>query len=279
MRRKIVIIDEDKCNGCGDCIPNCHEGALQIIDGKARLISDLFCDGLGACLGHCPQGAIAIEEREAGPYDERTVMDAIIKGGKNVIIAHLTHLSNHNETAFLNQALDYLKEKQIPIELEDINSATKACCTCEGSKEASFEKENRDSAIPSERRDSQLDHWPVQLHLVNPVAAHYHEADVLLAADCTAFATTDFHRDFITGKSIAIACPKLDSGKDIYVNKLVAMLNEAGIKSLTVVIMEVPCCRGLLQLAQHAINLSGREIPLRLVVLSIRGEVISDKAI
>ena len=136
MLRKIVKIDESKCDGCGDCIPACAEGALQIIDGKARLISDLFCDGLGACLGHCPQDAIIVEEREAEPYNEKKVMETIIKGGRNVIKAHLEHLKEHGETKYYQQALKYLKENkiEIPIEKETITPESNQTCGCTGSQ-------------------------------------------------------------------------------------------------------------------------------------------------
>ncbi|MGE5680929.1 MAG: ATP-binding protein [Bacillota bacterium] len=277
MKRKIVNIDEEKCDGCGLCVPNCAEGALQIIDGKARLISDLFCDGLGACLGHCPQEAITIEEREAEPYDERKVMDYIVKGGRNVIIAHLKHLKEHNEMGYLAEALDYLSENGIPVSIDDLKSAEKQHCGCPGSREVVIEPLEEMEEDDNTTRESQLRQWPVQLHLVNPAAPYYRGSDVLLAADCTAFAAGDFHKDYLKGKSLAIACPKLDSGKEIYVNKLVSMIEDAGIKSLTVLIMEVPCCRGLLQLAQHAINLSGKDIPLKVMVLSIRGEVVMEQ--
>ncbi|MCX6151088.1 MAG: 4Fe-4S ferredoxin [Ignavibacteriales bacterium] len=278
MKRNIVNINESRCDGCGLCIPNCAEGALQIIDGKARLISDLFCDGLGACLGYCPQDAITIEERESEPYDERKVMDYIIKGGRNVIAAHLNHLYAHKELAYLQQAIEYLEALKIEVPMELYKSEKKIESGCPGNKATEIEVGNA-SIGNKENRTSMLKHWPIQLHLINPLAIHYQGADVLLAADCCAFSAGDFHSNFLAGKSLAIACPKLDSGKEIYLKKLSSMVEEANIKSLTVMIMEVPCCRGLLQLAQQAINLSGKTIPLKVIMLSIRGEVLMEEEI
>lgn len=279
MLRKIVKIDEEKCDGCGLCIPNCAEGALQIIDGKARLISDLFCDGLGACLGYCPQEAITIEERAAEPYDENKVMDYIIQGGDNVIKAHLHHLHDHKEMGYLNQALTYLRNKNIniPEDFNSINSPNQSQ-GCPGSRSVELkpEKENTKNFA---RANSQLSNWPVQLHLLNPRANYFTNNDLLLAADCTAYAAANFHEDFLEGRILAIACPKLDSNKDIYLEKLQVMIEESGINSITVVIMEVPCCRGLLQIAQQAIQTSKRKVPLRVVVMSIRGEVVLEEEI
>jgi len=198
MLRKIIRIDEAKCNGCGLCIPKCHEGALQIIDGKARLTGDLFCDGLGACIGHCPEDAIEIIEREAEPYKE-------------------------------------------------LNT-------------------------------SELRQWPVQLHLLNPQASYFRNADVILAADCAAFAMGNFHSHFLKGKSLAIACPKLDSNKDSYIEKLTSMIANTGVNSLTVVMMEVPCCGGLLQLTKIARQKAGRTIPVTKAYISIQGEVLAEAA-
>lgn len=278
MIRKVVKIDEELCDGCGVCIPNCAEGALQLIDGKARLISDLFCDGLGACLGQCPQGAIEIEEREAEAYNERKVMDYIVKGGRNVISAHLLHLKEHNETAYLNQALEYLKDNGIEIPL-NITAPAPKHSGCPGSRTVEIQRENKARPEEKTNRESALRQWPVQLHLLNPAASYFVGADVLLAADCTAFAAADFHQDYLEGKSLAIACPKLDQDKDIYLKKLQMMVDDAGINSLTVLVMEVPCCSGLVHLAQQAIALSEREIPLNVIVLNIRGEKILEKAI
>lgn len=280
MKRKVVKIDESLCDGCGVCIPNCAEGALQLIDGKARLISDLFCDGLGACLGHCPQGAIEIEEREAEAYDEKKVMDYIVKGGRNVILAHLMHMKEHNEMGYLKEALEYLKEKGIEVPSAVTSQETRSHhAGCPGSRTVEIERPQERKMENSPARESLLRQWPVQLHLINPSASYFNNADVLLAADCTAFAAGDFHQDYLDGKTLAIACPKLDQGKDIYLKKLQMMIEDSGIRSITVLIMEVPCCRGLLQLAQQAVALSGRELPVNVIVLSIQGEKILEKMI
>jgi len=226
MKRTIIKIDEELCTGCGNCVPNCHEGALQIIDGKARLISDLFCDGLGACIGNCPEGAITLEEREAEPYNE------VSKGG------------------------------------------------CPGSREISFDidmdKINQNQPSYTNDAPSELRQWPVQLHLLNPQAGYFKNADVVLAADCVAFAMGNFHNRFLKGKTLAIACPKLDSNKESYVEKMTAMINNSNINTLQVVTMEVPCCSGLVQLADMARQQASRTIPIKKTVVSIQGEVLSE---
>ncbi len=277
MIRKIIKIDEEKCNGCGDCVPGCAEGALQVIDGKVRLISDLFCDGLGACIGTCDRGALTIEEREAEPYDERKVMDYIIAGGENVIRAHIIHLREHNEFEYLETALEVLKERNIPI--PSTNFAPKQQHHhgggCPGSKAMSFETTGQDT--PDVKRPSHLTQWPVQLHLISPQAAYYRNSDLLLAADCVGFAYPDFHKDFLKDKSIAIACPKLDSDMDSYIEKLTQLIDEASVNSITVAIMQVPCCGGLLRMAQMALHNASRNVPLKVIVVSIQGEILQEQ--
>ncbi|MFH1198142.1 MAG: 4Fe-4S binding protein [bacterium] len=276
MLRKIISINEERCDGCGQCVPECHEGALQIIDGKARLISDLFCDGLGACLGHCPTGALTIEEREAEPYNERKVMDYIIRGGPNVIKAHLIHLLDHNEVAFFDEAIDYLKERGIEIPKLENSQKPHSACGCAGSAEKTIETENQIENEDNGKRQSHLTQWPIQLHLVSPQAAYYKNSDLLLAADCCGFAYPDFHKDFLKGKSITIACPKLDSNKQVYLDKLITMINESNLKSITVMIMEVPCCSGLFQLAKQAVEFAAKEIQLRAIVIGINGDILKE---
>ena len=261
MKRSVITIDHDKCTGCGLCIPGCPEGAIQIIDGKARLVSDLLCDGLGACLGHCPEGAITIEEREAEAYNERKVMANIAAQGANTIRAHLAHLEEHGQSGYLAEAMAYLKEKGIPIPGKAKLSA------CPGSRAMAFER--KEHAAPSGAGGSQLTHWPIQLHLISPLAPHYKGADLLLAADCTAFAAGGFHGDYLKGRKLAIACPKLDEGQDVYVEKIRALIDDAGISSLTVLIMQVPCCGGLLRMAQKAAAQAKRKIPIECVVVGI----------
>jgi ferredoxin len=249
--RKIISIDHDRCNGCGQCIPNCPEGALQIIDGKARLVSDLFCDGLGACIGHCPEGAIQIVEREAEPYDELRVMAGVVPQGANTIRAHLRHLQDHGETAILSQAIAFLKEKGVTVP--------------EG-----FAQQSRQN--PGQGRsavESQLANWPIQLHLLSPLSPQLAGKDLLLSADCVAHAVVDFHGKLLAGKALAIACPKLDQGRDVYRDKIIALIDNAHVNTVTVVMMEVPCCRGLLALAQEALSRAHRKVPLKAVVVGI----------
>lgn len=277
MQRQIVKIDEELCDGCGDCVPTCHEGALQIIDGKARLISDLFCDGLGACLGHCPQDAITIEEREAEPYNETKVMEYIVNGGENVIKAHLQHLIEHNEMEYYGEAINYLNKNNIPNPLNGKaeEKSTQQFCGCPGSKEMSIESNEIDEDETG-KRQSHLRQWPIQLHLVSPLAPYFKNSDLLLTADCAGFAYADFHKDFLKDKSIAIACPKLDTNKQIYLDKLISMINDSNIQSITVLIMQVPCCSGLLQLAQMANESADRTVPISTVVIGINGEILEE---
>jgi ferredoxin len=294
MLRKIVNIDEDLCDGCGLCIPECHEGALQIIDGKARLISDLFCDGLGACLGHCPQGAITIDVREAEIYNETKVMDYIVKGGPSVIKAHLEHLVDHNEMEYFQEAVEYLKingmshaelvsasfnNKDTLKLVQRDNIKKHSACGCPGSKEMSFAADERIEEDETGKRKSYLTQWPVQFHLVSPYANYYQNSHLLLTADCVPFSYPDYHKDFLKDKSLAVACPKLDSNQQVYMDKLLAMIIEANLQAITVSIMQVPCCSGLYQLAQNAIQQSGKSIPLKVIVIGINGEVLKETQI
>lgn len=277
MKRTVIKINEELCNGCGICVDGCHEGALQLIDGKARMISDLYCDGLGACIGECPVGAIDFEEREAEPYDEVAVMERLVPKGEKTILAHLLHLKAHNETALLAQGIRYLKEHNIEIDME--NNEQKSNCkqnftACPGSREMSFAPVS--PAAPTGNIPSQLRQWPVQLHLLNPQAGYFCGADVVLAADCTAYAYGGFHDRFLRNRVLAIACPKLDSNKDVYVSKIVDMIEGAQINTLTVIIMEVPCCGGLLQLVKMALEQASRKVPVKEVVIGIQGEIIEE---
>ncbi|MBI9105342.1 MAG: 4Fe-4S binding protein [Spirochaetales bacterium] len=286
MLRDIIKIDEQLCNGCGNCIPGCPEGAIQLIDGKARLVSDLSCDGLGACLGKCPLGAIEIEKREAEPYNERAVMENIVKAGPNTILAHLKHLDDHGETEFLAQALDVLKEKGIDVPREKAVTEEAGGCGggCPGSKIMEFARKESPASVKSTaggaatvEQESELAQWPVQLHLLNPRAPYLKGSDLLLSADCVAHAVGNFHSRFLKGKTLAIACPKLDSGLDSYLEKLTAMIDESGINTLTVMIMEVPCCGGLIALAQKAAADAQRKIPVKKIMVSVRGEIMSEE--
>lgn len=290
MKRTIIKIDEDLCNGCGLCIEGCHEGALQLIDNKARMISDLFCDGLGACIGECPVGAITLEEREAEPYDEIKVMERISPKGEQTILAHLNHLIDHNQFDYVKQGLGYIRDNQLDVDLsklKKINNPEKMHQHnhqhgqgggCPGSRAISFDTPDTaaTSSVTSDQ-PSELRQWPVQLHLVNPQAPYFQNADVLMAADCVAFSIGNFHSKYLKGKGLAIACPKLDTGKEIYVEKLKAMIDMAKINTLTVMIMEVPCCTGLLQMAKMAAQHATRKVPVKAMTVSLRGEIISEE--
>ncbi|MBB4036330.1 NAD-dependent dihydropyrimidine dehydrogenase PreA subunit [Dysgonomonas hofstadii] len=282
MKRTVIKIDEELCNGCGACVTGCHEGALQLVDGKAVMISDLYCDGLGACIGECPVGAIFFEEREAEPYSEEAVIERMIPKGENVILAHLNHLKEHGEITLLQQGLECLKKHNVSINFplprqnnrkEEIKPLA---CGCPGSMmqeikrpvASGFTMASTATAQPSELRQ-----FPVQLHLLNPNAGFLQGADLLLAADCTAFAYGGFHSRFLKDRALAIACPKLDSNTQVYVDKLVQMIDEAGIDTLTVLIMEVPCCSGLIRIAQMAREQAERNVPMKVVVISVQGEI------
>lgn len=257
MKRKIIKIDEEKCTGCGLCVPGCAEEAIKIINGKAKLVSEVFCDGLGACIGECPEGALSIEEREADAFDEKLVHEAMARRKK-----------------------DESGIRVVKPALQTFNIIPpKADGGCPGSAPAVFERKSQDAPGKAQTvgQPSELTHWPIQLHLVNPAAEFFHGKDVVLAADCVAFASGDFHARFLKGKSLAIACPKLDDGQDEYVEKIRRMVDEAKINTLTVVIMQVPCCRGLMQIAQAALQKATRKVPLKIVVVGIQGEVLSEE--
>ena len=240
MKRKIVRIDEEKCDGCGVCVPACVEGALQIINGKAKLISETYCDGLGACLGECPQGAITIEEREAGDFDDE---------------AARRHLEGKEEAT-----------EKLP-------------CGCSSATVVQFDGPESAGPVSEESIpcQSMLGHWPVQLTLVPPTAPFLQEADLLLVADCVPFAYAGFHQHFLRHHTVLVACPKLDDFQ-AHQEKLAQLLRQAEVKSLTVLHMEVPCCSGLAHIAKQAIQLSGKRIPLKEVTIGIKGDLKSDSS-
>ena len=241
--REVIKINEELCDGCGLCVPACAEGAIQIVDGKARLVSDRYCDGLGACLGECPRGAISFEKREAEEFDESAVLDRLEELGRST--------EEH-------------QKKQVH------------AGGCPGSRMFDFRKEvTTETPGETPRLRSELRQWPVKLNLVNPSAPYFQGTDLVLAADCAAFAYASFHTDHLRGKAIAIGCPKFDD-ISYYIEKLRAIILEGGIKSITVVHMEVPCCLGLLHAAREAIKASGRDVPLESVVISIRGDARRD---
>ena len=255
VKRNIIKINEELCNGCGLCAKGCHEGALQIIDGKARLISELYCDGLGACIGDCPMNAISVEEKEVEAYDEIAVIKRIIPKGAKVLEAHLQHLKNHGEMNLLQQGIQYLKDNDIPV--------------------PALTQPQTQNVIPVSQLSafkpmSASINWPVQLHLINPQSGVFNNADLLLVADCLAYANPKLYSELLVGKKLAIACPKLDVNKESYVNKLIQMIDDSKINSLTVAIMEVPCCGSLIRLVEMAMEKSQRKIPMNKIVVKIR---------
>jgi len=300
MLREIITIDRELCNGCGDCVPNCAEGALQMIDGKATLISDLLCDGLGACVGHCPVGAITIVKREAVPYDEVAVMKEMVKNGKNVIIAHLKHLKEHGQTDFLKQGVKYLHDNQSTLSFEvkeiiekvhnlkpiepqkqkimNIQEHSHGHSGCPGSRMMSFEEDMVEETTNTKiEQKSELRQWPIQLHLISPMAPYFQKADLLIAADCVAFSMGGFHQNYLKGKGLVIACPKLDSQKDIYVEKMTSLINDAKVNTITVMKMEVPCCGGILQMVKMATENATRNVPIKSLTVSLKGELIAEE--
>ncbi|BCW97786.1 MAG: 4Fe-4S ferredoxin [Armatimonadota bacterium] len=249
--RKIIRIDEEKCDGCGLCIPNCVEGALAIVDGKARLVSERYCDGLGACLGHCPKGAITIEEREAEEFDEAAVEKRLREQG----ISAADHAHSH--------------AAQSP------GAAQAAHSGCPGARMMDFREQAprpaHDAHAPS--TPSELRQWPVKINLVNPAAPYFQDAHLLIAADCAPFALASFHPDFLRGRAVVIGCPKFDDLGG-YLKKLTAILEMNDIQSITVLHMEVPCCFGLVQAAKQAVLAAGKQVPVDVKMVGIRGEIL-----
>jgi Pyruvate/2-oxoacid:ferredoxin oxidoreductase delta subunit len=271
-KRKIIHIDDEKCTGCGKCIPNCPEGALQVIDGKARVVSDLFCDGLGACVGNCPEGAMAVTEREAEPYDEAKVMANIVKAGPNTITAHLKHLKDHGACDYYNAALAYLRQHDIPVPAAGPQESL--ACGCPGSAVRTLTPFSTRTPEPSTpRTPSALRNWPIQLTLIPPSAPYLKDADLLISADCVGSSHPNFHEDLVAGRILIIACPKLDDA-DAYREKLTAIFSHNSPKSVLVAHMTVPCCFGLVQLVKQAIADSGKTIPFAEVTIDVDGKEV-----
>ncbi len=257
-KRNIIKIDEDKCTGCGQCIVDCAEGALAIIDGKAKLVKESYCDGLGACIGNCPTGALTLEEREAPAFEMPPELAHAAAAG---VPAHQTALSPP------------------PVSVRPCPSSQSPAAThppaggCPGSRARQFNRENVSTTHSSTDIPSALSHWPVQLHLVNFTAPQFQRAEILIAADCSAFACGAFHPRFLQGKSVAIACPKLDN-PDGYLEKLSVLFHQANPRSVTVVRMEVPCCTGLLRWVLAARNQAGSTLPVEEIIIGVEGSVV-----
>ena len=239
--RDIVKIDEEKCDGCGQCIPSCREGAIQLVDGKARLVSDVYCDGLGECLGTCPRGAITIEQRDAAEFDEELALEHV----------------EHSQTAQF-----------------------KGCAAAGGCPGCSAETNDNppaDADAASEPQ-SELATWPVQLRLLPTVPGHFDGADLLLCADCVPLALAGFHKRLLRGHTAAVGCPKLDD-PDAHIGKLALILASSHVGSITIARMEVPCCAGLRRIAREAIKKAGKSIPVRDVVIGVDGDILSDETL
>ncbi|MCX7772128.1 MAG: 4Fe-4S binding protein [Clostridia bacterium] len=261
MKRNIIHIDEEKCNGCGICVNACHEGALQMVNGKARLISEAYCDGLGACLPECPTGAIAIQEREADAFDEEAVKAKMAE-------AHQAHKEEPKHEA---RGQEPKHEAKMPEKLP---------CGCPGTHARAIERKvfqqpvAKVSAVSCEKPESQLRQWPCQIKLVSPMAPYFSGAHLLIAADCTAYAYANIHQEFMRNKITLIGCPKLDDGD--YSEKLAAILSYNDIKSVTILRMEVPCCGGIVQAAKNALIKSGKMIPWNVVIITTDGQIKED---
>jgi ferredoxin len=265
MLRKIVRIDEEKCDGCGECVPSCAEGAIALVGGKAKLSSDALCDGLGACLGECPRGAITVEEREATPFDEEAVKAHLLSMGEQVSSRH-----DHPAPAPAPAARPAPRLSVVP----DSGPAPQGG-GCPGSRPMVMPRRPAGLAVatgPASSGESQLAQWPIQLHLVPPTAPYFRGADLLVAADCVPFAYARFHDELLAGRALVVGCPKLDD-LGAYVNKLGEIVARNDLRSVTVVRMEVPCCGGISMAARRAVEASGKSVPLRDVVIGVDGEL------
>lgn len=253
IKRKIIKIDESLCDGCALCIPSCPEGALQIIDGKARLVKESFCDGLGACLGDCPQNALAVIEEWTEEYDETSVIEHIKLNAPEKLQTHIQHLREHTH---------------------ELNLIEKPAAGCPSSRVIQWD--TKPAVQEKTVYSSQLRQWPVQLHLVSPMAPYFQNADFVLVADCVPFAYANFHSDYLAGNAIAIACPKLDDTSP-YLQKLAQIFKTSNLKSVKVVVMEVPCCSGLAAITREAARMAGLDTPIEIVTMGIRGNLLEKR--
>lgn len=257
--REMVNIDEEKCDGCGLCVPSCAEGAIQIIDGKARLVADNLCDGLGACLGDCPQGAITIEKRDADEFDEVAVNVRLKEIGRDPL--------PHDHAPAVPVQGGGCPSAQVKSFVAPAQGGG-----CPSARLMDFDAKPAAETTEAGQRPSELRQWPVQMHLVPPTAPFLQDADVLFAADCVPFAYADFHKDMLKDKVLLIGCPKLDDGQ-AYLEKLTQMLQVGNIRKLSVAVMEVPCCSGLVALSRQAIAASGKDIPFEIITVGIKGNI------
>jgi NAD-dependent dihydropyrimidine dehydrogenase PreA subunit len=271
MKRKVVHIDPDKCNGCGLCVPNCAEGAIQVIDGKARLVAEKLCDGLGACLGECPEGAITIVERDAEAFDEKVVEQHLKAIGRAPAPAHAAQPESHGHH---HGEKHHHEHRQQPAGHGHHGGGG----GCPSARLISHDRAPSAAAAPAGEVASQLAHWPVKLQLVPPTAPFLKGKNLLIAADCAPVAFGDFQQRFLKESAVVIQCPKFGE-QDFVIPKLAGIMAEGGIAGVTVVRMEVPCCGGLSWAVQKALQASGRtDLPLREVVLGVRGDVVSERA-
>lgn len=265
VKRQIITIDEEKCDGCGNCVPACVEGALQVIDGKARLVKESYCDGLGACLGDCPQDALHVVEMEVESYDEPAVLGYLAQTAPEMVQRHVEHLRAHGMTSVAQPAAQPVAQTAAQ------PAAVSAIPLCPSVQMRAWE-EPVVQAEPEQgaRVRSELRQWPVQLHLIPPGAPFLRGATLTLIADCVPFANPNMHADLMVDTAIAVGCPKLDDGR-AYIEKLTQILQNSDVRSLRVAYMEVPCCRGLVFIAQQALQASGKDIPFETLLVNING--------
>jgi NAD-dependent dihydropyrimidine dehydrogenase PreA subunit len=257
MKRKIITINKDLCDGCGNCVSACSEGALQLIDGKAELVKEDFCDGFGDCLGECPTGALVIEEKEAKPFSIEATKEYLLKTkGREAVWRMEDSQKKHGPS-------EQKRQKETPLP-----------CGCPGSMAQTINISRGSSAVVQQAAEPQLRNWPVQITLLPLNAPYYQGADLLVAADCCAYAYAGFHHDFIKGHTLALGCPKLDNA-GAYREKLAAILSENDIRSVSVAYMEVPCCTGLVKLVEEAVKESGKSISVKKTKIGIQGQVVS----
>lgn len=260
MIRKIIKIDEDKCNGCGACTTICAEAALEIVNGKAKLVKDFLCDGMGACLDVCPVDALHVVEEETEGYDAKKAYEHVARtrGEESAKKVHGYDSINPDSSAKHQEPMMCGCPGSM---MQDFRTDVPADCCDEGSKK-------QESNLQSELRQ-----WPTQLHLVSPMAPYFSNCDLVVSADCAPFAFANFHSKFLKGRSLAMFCPKLDDGQDVYVEKLATMFASQNVKSITVVRMEVSCCGGVEQIVRDAQQRAGTNIPVAVNVISVQGVI------